>query len=192
VITKRIAPPSRGKDISFYDIIITRRTPGPRASDDGEGLGGPELRQAMEVSAMSLSTGDQRALDSIEDGLAGSDPRLASLLATFARLTAGEELPVRERIRAGQGTMRRGVRQLPKCLRGQLVWPFLWLAIFIALIAVALTVSHGGKAPCPGWASACSAQALAHAAGQAGQAAPQVGGRPAAAQPRVNAATPKA
>jgi len=148
---------------------------------------------------MSLSTGDQRALDSIEDGLAGSDPRLASLLATFARLTAGEELPVRERIRAGwrpasrrprsrwrhprQGTMRRGVRQVPECLRGQLVWPFLWLAIFIALIAVALTVSHGGKAPCPGWASACSAQAPAHAAGQAGQAAPQVGGRPAAAQP---------
>ena len=32
---------------------------------------------------MSLSAREQQALDSIEDEMAGSDPKLASLLATF-------------------------------------------------------------------------------------------------------------
>lgn len=50
---------------------------------------------------MSLSPREQQALDSIADGLAGSDPKLASLLVTFTRLTAAEEIPVREKIRAG-------------------------------------------------------------------------------------------
>lgn len=141
----------------------------------------------MEVSAMSLSAHDQQALDSIENRLAGSDPRLASLLATFGRLAAGEELPVRERIRAGwrrvscrpPGRRRRpregiGHRHagLPaRCLRRQLVLPLVWLAISVALIAVALTIGQGGKGACPQWASACSAPAPAPAAAQAGQAA---------------------
>jgi hypothetical protein len=55
----------------------------------------------MEVAVMSLRAREQQALDSIEDGLSGADPKLASLLATFARLTAGEEMPVPEKIRAG-------------------------------------------------------------------------------------------
>jgi len=46
---------------------------------------------------MSLSAREQQALDSIEDEMAGSDPKLASLLATFARLASGEEMPVREK-----------------------------------------------------------------------------------------------
>src|SRR5882757_5961198 len=41
----------------------------------------------------------EAALGSIEDGLAGSDPRLASMLNIFSRLAAGEEMPVREKIR---------------------------------------------------------------------------------------------
>jgi Protein of unknown function (DUF3040) len=45
---------------------------------------------------MSLSAWEQQALDSIEGGLAGSDPELVSLLATFARRASGEEMPVRE------------------------------------------------------------------------------------------------
>jgi hypothetical protein len=48
---------------------------------------------------MSLSAWEQQALDSIEGGLGGSDPGLVSLLATFARLAAGEEMPVHEEIR---------------------------------------------------------------------------------------------
>ena len=47
---------------------------------------------------MSLSAWEQQALDCIEDELAGSDPKLAWLLATFARHASGEELPVRKKI----------------------------------------------------------------------------------------------
>lgn len=57
--------------------------------------------QAMKEAVMSLSARDRQALDSIEDRLAGSDPGLASLLDTFARLEAVEEMPAREDIRAG-------------------------------------------------------------------------------------------
>ena len=49
---------------------------------------------------ISLSPKEQQALASMEDGLAGSDPKLASLLATFVRLASDEEMPVRENIRA--------------------------------------------------------------------------------------------
>ena len=67
---------------------------------------------------MSLSAREQHALDSIETALTGSDPDLAVLLATFGRLTSGEEMPGREKIlgtrwwyrpRAGAG--RRGMRR---------------------------------------------------------------------------------
>ena len=40
---------------------------------------------------MSLSASEQQALDSIEATLTSSDPKLASLLAIFARLASGEE-----------------------------------------------------------------------------------------------------
>jgi hypothetical protein len=55
---------------------------------------------AGKETVMSLSARDRQALDSIEDQLAGSDPRMASLMATFTRLTSGEEMPAREDIRA--------------------------------------------------------------------------------------------
>ena len=47
---------------------------------------------------MSPDAWEQRALDSIGDGLAGSDPRLAALLGTFTRLASGEKMPVREEL----------------------------------------------------------------------------------------------
>ena len=47
---------------------------------------------------MSLSGWEQQTLDCIEDELAGSDPKLAWLLATFARHASGDELPVRDKI----------------------------------------------------------------------------------------------
>lgn len=51
---------------------------------------------------MSLTAREQQALHAIEDEIAGSDPKLASLLATFTRLTSGEEMPVREKIPASR------------------------------------------------------------------------------------------
>ena len=52
---------------------------------------------------MSLSASEQQALDSIEATLTSVDPKLASLLAIFARLASGEEMPVRERVRYTRG-----------------------------------------------------------------------------------------
>ena len=55
---------------------------------------------------MSLTEPERQALGWIEDGLAGSDPRLASMLNIFSRLAAGEEMPVREKIRVRRGGTR--------------------------------------------------------------------------------------
>jgi len=48
---------------------------------------------------MSLNEPQMQALGWIEDSLAGSDPRLASMLSIFSRLAAGEEMPAGEKIR---------------------------------------------------------------------------------------------
>jgi hypothetical protein len=52
---------------------------------------------------MSLNQLETKALGSIADGLAGADPRLASMLTIFSRLAAGEEMPAREKTRARRG-----------------------------------------------------------------------------------------
>ena len=52
---------------------------------------------------MSLNEPDRQALGCIEDGLAGSDPRLASMLDIFSRLAAGEEIPAGEKVRVRRG-----------------------------------------------------------------------------------------
>jgi hypothetical protein len=126
---------------------------------------------------MSLSAREQQALDCIEGGLAGSDPELVSLLATFARLASGEEMPVHEEIRVlGRHATRRplrhrrprrgNVRRDGRSLR--LGWQqavvLLWLAVTIAVVAVALILSRGGgNGPCPqAWgAMVCAQQAPA-------------------------------
>ena len=91
---------------------------------------------------MSLDAHDRRDLDAIERRLSGSDPELALLLATFTRLTADEEMPVRERIRT------RWQR-----LTWDRVWPLITLVIGLALIgmAVAAAVSSGGRRACSSW-----------------------------------------
>ena len=50
---------------------------------------------------MSLSAWEQQALESIRNGLAGSDPELAALLSAFSRLASDEEMPDRERDKVG-------------------------------------------------------------------------------------------
>src|SRR5216684_8404560 len=105
----------------------------------------------MAVTVMSLSPKEQQALASMEDGLAGSDPKLASLLATFARLASDEEMPVREKTRAirhratrrphrtqsqRRGNARRDVRRPGLRLGWQQTMLLLWLAVTIALVAV--------------------------------------------------------
>ena len=102
---------------------------------------------------MSLSAREQQALDSIQDGLAGSDPQLAALLTTFTRLASEEAMPVQEDILVGS-------RRKPHHRPG-LQWGILALLFVIVgtLITVALVLSHsgGGQGTCTGsWAVVCS------------------------------------
>lgn len=59
---------------------------------------------------MSLSAREERTLSCIADKLAVSDPKLASILAVFNRLTRGEQMPARQHvggIRREAGRLRR-------------------------------------------------------------------------------------
>jgi hypothetical protein len=101
---------------------------------------------------MSLSTWEQQALDSIGDGFAASDPRLASLLITFSQLASGEQMPVREDIRRGsQRALRRSLRRRrgrppgrPQRYLGlqRGAW-LLWFAVTVAVIAMAFAMNRG-------------------------------------------------
>jgi Protein of unknown function (DUF3040) len=100
---------------------------------------------------MGLSVREQRALHSIEAGLAASYPRLASRLAAFTRLTAGEAFPAPEHIRAHR--LREWVHWP---LAWPLAWPLVWLVASVALISVGLAVSHGGGGTCAVQAASCA------------------------------------
>jgi hypothetical protein len=120
---------------------------------------------------MSLSAWEQQALDSIKDGLTGSDPQLTALLTTFTRLAADEEMPIREKILAGpprtimsrspcrpRASMRRRSRLTRRWPALQLGLFLLWLVMAVVLITLALVWSHGGgSGTCtPSGSSACS------------------------------------
>ena len=110
---------------------------------------------------MSLNEPQRQALGSIADGLAGSDPRLASMLNIFSRLAAGEEMPVREKIRVQRGRTaahrprrarwhpRRGIA-LPQARRRyprlglQQAMLLLWVVITAGMLAVALVLNTSG------------------------------------------------
>ncbi len=103
---------------------------------------------------MSLNAWEQQALDSIRNGLAGSDPELAALLSAFTRLASGEEMPARERVPAlsrwAVRRFRRGRRRSSAGSRWQRLG-FLraalllsWVLTTAALIAVAVTLTAGG------------------------------------------------
>ena len=81
---------------------------------------------------MSLTELERQALGSIADGLAGSDPRLASMLNSFSRLAAGEEMPAREKTR-----VRLGWQQA-----------MLWAVICAALLTAALALTASGHNIC--------------------------------------------
>ena len=114
---------------------------------------------------MSLSQPETQALGTIADGLAGSDPRLASMLTIFSRLAAGEEMPVREKTRVRRGRPAahrpRRARQhprrsiaLPQARRpyARLGWQqamlLLWAVISAALLAAALVLNTSGHKAC--------------------------------------------
>ncbi len=102
---------------------------------------------------MSLNAWEQQALDSIEDGLAGSDPELTAMLSAFTRLVSGERAPDGERFREGsrralrrlRGARRRsGVRRACQRLGFQRAVLLLWLLTTAVVIAAALVLNAGG------------------------------------------------
>jgi|HubBroStandDraft_4_1064222.scaffolds.fasta_scaffold65360_2 hypothetical protein len=124
---------------------------------------------------MSLSAREQHALDSIETALTGSDPDLAVLLATFGRLTSGEEMPGREKILGTRWWYRpRGRRwsrawSLVRRVWRRLGWPrtglLLGIVVSVGLVALAPVINRGSQRTCPAaWAAACARLVPAHAA----------------------------
>ena len=114
---------------------------------------------------MSLNQLETQALGSIADGLAGSDPRLASMLTIFSRLAAGEEMPAREKtpVRRGRpaahrprharrhprrGTALPQARQLHPRLGRQPAMLVLWAVISAALLTAALALTTSGHKTC--------------------------------------------
>ena len=108
----------------------------------------------MEVAAVSLSAHEQRTLSGIADELAASDPKLASILSVFNRLTWGEELPIRQdadkRRRPESGHSRRSRGRTRKQRRPRrttrVAWCAIaaWILIGAALITVGIMLSHIG------------------------------------------------
>jgi hypothetical protein len=100
-----------------------------------------------ELAVMSLSAREEQALECIADRLAGSDPGLAAMLATFTRLTSGEEMPAREEVlkarrrsrahRLGHLGARRPEGGQPPRRHSTILWlPTVAMLIVGALIAV--------------------------------------------------------
>jgi hypothetical protein len=100
----------------------------------------------MEAAVMSLSTREQHALDHIENRLAGSDPELTALLATFTRLTSGEEMPVREEVHEEGRWTGQVVRRAAAYAGLDRALALLWVLIAVGLIAAAVAMSDSGSA----------------------------------------------
>lgn len=110
---------------------------------------------------MSLSERERQVLQSIEYKLADDDPGLASMLATFTRLTADEALPTRENIGTAPGSRpHRSVPPRRVRLKWQHAWALLWFIGMVVLIALTLVLGHGkGRATCASLTIACARQA---------------------------------
>jgi hypothetical protein len=119
---------------------------------------------------VSLSPAEQRLLDSIEDGLAAPGSDLARLLATFGRLTAGEDMPAREQIPPPHRWRRRGGESAAHRTAWRNLAVLLWLTTAVTLITVGAVLGGrpGAGEACPGLpAAACIWQAPVRAVGAA-------------------------
>lgn len=92
---------------------------------------------------MSLPSGQQRALERIEQTLAAQDPRLGALFAVFTRMSRDEALPKTEQI---TGRLQR----LQRLLRPAAAIPLTLLTLASMLVATWLIPS---RHPCPTAAS---------------------------------------
>ena len=110
--------------------------------------GGSDAALQVEGAVMSLSAWERQTLDSIGNGLAESDPKLATLLTTFARLASGEEMPAAEEIsQASWSSVRRSLRNRRRSRWGGLSWAAACTAPAARPAADKTATSH---APAPG------------------------------------------
>ena len=95
---------------------------------------------------MGLPVRQRRVLEDIESTLMGSDPKLAALYATFARLNRDEEMPRLEQLRHRALVVLSRLRLIPAAVGSKRPFRFLFrlqprqrAAVFFP-IAIALTV----------------------------------------------------
>ena len=121
---------------------------------------------------MSITEPETQALGSIADGLAGADPRLASMLAIFSRLAAGEEMPARRYPRRGVAfphARRRYAR-----LGWQQAMLVLGAVISAAMLAAALALTASGPTTCArSMGTACPLPSITHMPARANADAPR-------------------
>ena len=165
--------PQSGGDRRLHGIAPGVPAPDDKRYSRGQATGGP---------VMSLSPREQHALDSIRDRLAGSDPELAALLATFTRLASGEQMPARGPVRAGKGRhphrgqMGRPEHPVYQRLGFYRVALLLWVVITIALITTAMAFDRSSEDGCSSVAISAAIQRSC-AAHDAGLPAPPPGTR---------------
>jgi Protein of unknown function (DUF3040) len=96
---------------------------------------------------MSISEREREVLDSMESDLARSDPRLASMLVMFSRLTADERMPVRKPVRSAG--CKPGPRGLRRFRVGRKARGWLLLAAAAVLFVSMVIMTHGNRvSPC--------------------------------------------
>jgi hypothetical protein len=102
------------------------------------------------VIPVTLNDEEQRALGRIADELAGSAPKLTSMLTVFNRLTSGEEMPGQPPAPCRHSGARRPASRIRKR-----VWPITAVALTV-ITAIVMTVlltltGHGSGAhtSCP-------------------------------------------
>jgi UDP-N-acetylmuramyl pentapeptide phosphotransferase/UDP-N-acetylglucosamine-1-phosphate transferase len=110
----------------------------------------------MEAPVMSPAGWEHQALESIQSALGHTDPKLASLLATFTRLTSSEDMPAHEKAPSSLRHLPYRRRSRPHRARPphhhrsrQLAVILTWIITSIAMITVAVILSRGGPAACP-------------------------------------------
>jgi hypothetical protein len=116
-----------------------------------------------------------RMLRGIERGLAGSDPQLARLFATFTRLTRGEDMPGAEKLRAGPVRLLAQLRSAAGPSRPLEHWrTWLWTSVLFAIVvAMPYAVTIGGTGHCV--ARACARPVEQHPHGDRRHATEQAG-----------------
>lgn len=96
----------------------------------------PPSHALQQVLALSLPVSQQRILNEMDKELCSSDPQLASLFATFTRLTWGEVMPGREELTAGF---------LGRCRRSARLKTILFFPIALAVMTCAVFIGGGGR-----------------------------------------------